>query len=106
MFYIGSVARYRPTLNEEILEGQYKSLISEVLTSSPKQFLYLIAGFMTNKICAVPMANLNSKSSIEDGNDKLFVLVISEIHLELNSGKCFLSLKLNQTTANIRELEW
>ncbi|RFC53662.1 YaaC family protein [Brumimicrobium aurantiacum] len=59
MFYIGSVARYRPTLNEEILEGQYKSLISEVLTSSPKQFLYLIAGFMTNKICAVPMANLN-----------------------------------------------
>lgn len=59
MFYVGSVARYRPSLNEEILEGQYKAIISEIMKSSPKQFLYHITGLITKKICAIPMANLD-----------------------------------------------
>lgn len=59
MFYIGSVARYRPTVNEEILEGEYKSIIAETLVSCPKQFLYIMTGYITKKICAIPLANLN-----------------------------------------------
>ena len=59
MFYIGSVARYRPTLNEEILEGDYKAIISETMKSTPKQYLYQITGLITKKICAIPMANLD-----------------------------------------------
>lgn len=58
IFYIGSVARYRPTLNEEILEGDYKAVISETMNSTPKQFLYLMTGLITKKVCAVPMASL------------------------------------------------
>lgn len=59
MFYIGSVARYRPSLNETILEGDYKAIIAETIKSTPKQFLFLMTGLMTNKICAIPMANLD-----------------------------------------------
>src|SRR5690606_36000569 len=59
MFYIGSVARYRPSLNEEILEGDYKAVISETMNSTPKQFLYLMTGLITKKVCAVPMASLD-----------------------------------------------
>lgn len=59
MFYIGSVARYRPTLNESILEGKYKAIISETMKSTPKQYLYHLTGLITNKICAIPMANLD-----------------------------------------------
>ena len=59
MFYIGSVARYRPTLNEEILEGDYKAIISETMKSTPKQYLYQITGLITKKICVIPMANLD-----------------------------------------------
>jgi hypothetical protein len=58
MFYIGSVARYRPTLNEEILEKDYKPVISETMKSSPKQFLFMMTGMITKKICAMPLANL------------------------------------------------
>lgn len=59
MFYIGSVARYRPTLNEEILEGDYKAIISETMKSTPKQFLYHITGLITKKVCVIPMANID-----------------------------------------------
>ena len=59
MFYIGSVARYRPSLNETILEGDYKAVISETMNSTPKQFLYLMTGLITKKVCAVPMASLD-----------------------------------------------
>jgi len=59
MFFIGSVARYRPSLNEQILEGEYKAVISETMNSTPKQFLYLMTGLMTKKVCAIPMARLD-----------------------------------------------
>lgn len=58
VFYLGSIARYRPTLNQEIIKGDYNAIVSEVMNSSPKQFLYFMVSMMTNKICALPMANL------------------------------------------------
>ena len=59
MYYIGSVARYRPTLNSEILEGDYSAILNEVMTTCPKQFLYFMVSKITKKVCAVPMAKID-----------------------------------------------
>lgn len=43
-YYLGSVARYRPSLYTKlILGGNYGAFISEFLSSQPEQFLYLLA---------------------------------------------------------------
>jgi hypothetical protein len=59
MYYIGSVARYRPTLNEEILEGDYSAILNEVMHTCPKQFLYFMVSKITKKVCAVPMSKID-----------------------------------------------
>ena len=59
MYYIGSIARYRPTLNEIILEGDYSAILNEAITTCPKQFLYHIVSKITGKVCAVPMAKID-----------------------------------------------
>jgi len=59
MYYIGSVARYRPTLNAEILEGDYSAIFNEVMNTCPKQFLYFMVSKITKKVCAVPMAKID-----------------------------------------------
>jgi hypothetical protein len=57
-YYIGTVARYRPTLNQEILKGKYQSIIQEAVNSCPNQFFYLLVSHITNQICAIPMAKI------------------------------------------------
>lgn len=57
-YYIGTVARYRPTLNNEILKGKYQALIQEAVSSCPNQFIYLLVSHITNQICAIPMAKI------------------------------------------------
>jgi hypothetical protein len=57
-FYIGTIARYRPSLNEEILKGKYQPIINEVITSCPNQFFYLMVSHITKQICAIPMAKI------------------------------------------------
>jgi hypothetical protein len=57
-FYLGTVARYRPTLNEEILKGKYQPIINEAITSLPNQFFYLMTSHITSQICAIPKAKL------------------------------------------------
>lgn len=57
-YYIGTVARYRPSLNQEILKGKYQSIIQEAVNSCPNQFFYLITSYITNQICAIPMAKI------------------------------------------------
>lgn len=59
LFYLGSVARYRPTLVEEYLKGDFQAVFNEVLSTSPKQFLYNMVSHITGKVCAVPMAKLD-----------------------------------------------
>ena len=43
MYYLSSVARYRPGQFNRILEGAYGEQIQEILVSQPNQFLYLLA---------------------------------------------------------------
>lgn len=57
-YYIGTVARYRPTLNEIILKGPYQTIINEAIISCPSQFFYLMVGHITKQICAIPMSKL------------------------------------------------
>lgn len=57
-FYIGTVARYRPTLNENILKGKYQTIINEAIISCPNQFFYLMVSHITNQICAIPKAKI------------------------------------------------
>ncbi|MFS4469047.1 YaaC family protein [Maribacter sp. 2210JD10-5] len=57
-YYIGTVARYRPTLNNEILKGKYQALVQEAVSSCPNQFFYLLVSHITNQICAIPMAKI------------------------------------------------
>ena len=57
-YYIGTVARYRPTLNEDILKGSRQALIQEAVSSCPNQFFYLMVSHITGQICAIPMAKI------------------------------------------------
>jgi hypothetical protein len=43
MFYLGSIARYRPQQMQAILDGEYGEHVQEILASQPNQFLYLVA---------------------------------------------------------------
>lgn len=58
MFYIGSVARYRPSLNEKILKGKYQVLINEAIETCPNQFYYHLVSLMTNRVCAIPLSKI------------------------------------------------
>lgn len=58
MYYIGAVARYRPTLYNDVLAGEYQAVLNETLETCPSQFLYYMASLITGKVCAVPMAKL------------------------------------------------
>lgn len=58
-YYLGTVARYRPSLNEEILKGKYQSIINEAIIACPQQFFYLMVSHITKQICAIPMAKID-----------------------------------------------
>ncbi|EAY26066.1 YaaC family protein [Microscilla marina] len=58
-FYIGSVARYRPTLNETMLRGKHRAIIEEAVNACPKQFFYHLAGHITQEVYVVPMTKLD-----------------------------------------------
>lgn len=58
-FYIGTVARYRPTLNEEILKGKYQSIINEAIIACPNQFFYLMVSHITNQVLAIPKSKID-----------------------------------------------
>lgn len=58
-FYLGTVARYRPSLNESILKGKYQPAINEAIVSCPNQFFYILTSYITRQVCAVPMAKIN-----------------------------------------------
>lgn len=58
-YYLGTVARYRPSLNEEILKGKYQAIINEAIIACPQQFFYLMVSHITKQICAIPMSKID-----------------------------------------------
>ena len=58
MFYVGTVARYRPVAAREVMEGELRPVISEAVAVCPRQFLYQLTSMITKRICSVPHASL------------------------------------------------
>jgi hypothetical protein len=58
MFYLGSAARYRPVEMEAILKGKLRPLITELISLTPKQFLYRMVSHITQRECVIPLSKL------------------------------------------------
>lgn len=58
MFFIGTIARYRPSAMNEILKGDHRPLVTEALALCPRQFLYQIVSHITDSLCVVPHAKM------------------------------------------------
>jgi len=58
LFYLGSVARYRPTEVEELTTGKLSPIVNEALAVIPQQFLYQLVSLTTKSVCVVPQAKL------------------------------------------------
>ena len=56
LFHLGTVTRYSPDDTEELLEGEFRPVISELLELSSKQLTYQLISHMTESICVVPYA--------------------------------------------------
>lgn len=58
MFFVGTIARYRPSAMDEILDGDHRPLVTEALALCPRQFLYQIVSHATDSLCVVPHAEV------------------------------------------------
>lgn len=58
LFYLGSVARYRPTEVEELVISELSPLVSEAIAVVPMQFLYQLLSFITGNVCVIPQSKL------------------------------------------------
>jgi len=58
MFYLGSAARYRPVEMESVLKGELRPVITELISVTPKQFLYQLVSHITQKECVIPSSAL------------------------------------------------
>jgi hypothetical protein len=58
MYYIGTIARYRPTKTKEIMVSDYLPLLTEAVETCHVQFLYQLVSLITKNICVVPHAKL------------------------------------------------
>ncbi len=58
MFYLGSAARYRPVEMESVLKGPLRPVLSELISVTPKQFLYQMVSHITRKECVIPFSAL------------------------------------------------
>lgn len=58
MFYMGTTARYRPTITKEIMTGNYYPIMTEAVETCPTQFLYQMVSLITGSACVVPKSKL------------------------------------------------
>ncbi len=58
MFYVGAAARYRPLEIKAVLVGDLRPLVSELVTITPKQFLYQVTSLLTEKVCLIPFSEI------------------------------------------------
>ena len=54
MYYIGTVARYRPSEMSELLGSDMRPLVAEALSVVPGQMLYHLVSLCTSRNCVVP----------------------------------------------------
>lgn len=59
LFYIGSIARYRPSETEAIQGSKISPIISEAMAVLPSQFLYQMVSMITSKVCVIPQSKID-----------------------------------------------
>ena len=59
MFYLGSAARYRPSMMRELMDSEMRPLITEAAALCPRQFQYHLVSLITGELCAVPFAAID-----------------------------------------------
>ncbi|MDH1801389.1 hypothetical protein HXZ77_02805 [Acinetobacter johnsonii] len=64
MFYLGTVARYRPSEANELLQGTLRPVVSEFVNISPNQFLYQLCSILLEKECVMPFSSITPMSTI------------------------------------------
>ncbi|WP_168405605.1 YaaC family protein [Acinetobacter indicus] len=64
MFYLGTVARYRPSEANELLQGTLRPIVSEFVNLSPNQFLYQLCSILLEKECVMPFSSITPMSTI------------------------------------------
>lgn len=64
MFYLGTVARYRPNEANELLHGTLRPVVSEFVNISPNQFLYQLCSILLSKECVMPFSTITPMSTI------------------------------------------
>jgi len=64
MFYLGTVARYRPSESSELLQGTLRPVVSEFVNISPNQFLYQLCSILLEKECVMPFSSINPMNTI------------------------------------------
>ncbi|WP_078425262.1 YaaC family protein [Acinetobacter sp. MF4642] len=64
MFYLGTVARYRPSEANELLHGTLRPVVSEFVNISPNQFLYQLCSILLEKECVMPFSSITPMSTI------------------------------------------
>jgi len=64
MFYLGTVARYRPNEANQLLKGTLRPIVSEFVNLSPNQFLYQLCSILLEKECVMPFSSITPMSTI------------------------------------------
>ncbi len=64
MFYLGTVARYRPNEANELLHGVLRPIVSEFVNISPNQFLYQLCSILLEKECVMPFSSITPMNTI------------------------------------------
>lgn len=65
MFYLGTVARYRPSEANELLQGTLRPIVSEFVNLSPNQFLYQLCSILLEKECVMPFSSITPMNTIQ-----------------------------------------
>lgn len=58
LFFVGTIARYRPTTIDSVMTGATRPLVTEALALCPQQFVYQLVSLATKSVCVVPYAKL------------------------------------------------
>ena len=58
LFHFGTVTRYNPSETEKLINGVVRPIVSELLSLTPKQFLYQLVSRITQNVCVVPFAKI------------------------------------------------
>ena len=58
MFYLGTIARYKPEETKKVLASEMSPLLTEAVKICPLQFLYQLTSRITDNVCVKPHAAL------------------------------------------------